>query len=110
MQQPRKSKENVEQQKDRCRIHECSFQYAATEKEEADANQRGLAHVEENVKMSLETPAAEDLEILKLVALFSKKLIDSKNDSNLSKSLLPLPVFFRRRKLASLNCPAECKN
>jgi hypothetical protein len=118
MQQPRESKENVEQRKGRCRIHECSFQCAATEKEEAETNPRDLTDVEKNEKMLLETPAAEDLEILKLVALFSQNLISSKNASNLSRSLpvssarsiaLPPPVIFRRRKLASLNCPAECK-
>ncbi len=109
----------MEQRKGICRLHEFSFQNAANEKEEAETNQRGFTHVEKNEKTLLETPAAEDLEILKLVALFSQKLFSSKNASNLSRSqpvssarsiALPPPVIFRRRKQASLNCPAECKN
>ncbi len=119
MQQPRESKENEEQQEGICGLHGCSFHCAATGKEEADTNQRfDLTDVEGNEKMLLETPAAEDLEILKLVALFSHNLISHKNANKVSKSLplssarsiaLPPPVIFRRRKMASLNGPADCK-
>jgi hypothetical protein len=117
MQQPRESKENKEQQEGICGLHGCSFHCAATVKEKADTNQRcDHNDVEENEKMLLETPAAEDLEILKLVTLFSHNWISHKNANKLSKSLplsstrsmaLPPPVIFRRRKLASLNGPAE---
>jgi hypothetical protein len=75
--------------------------------EEVERNQTEYIAPDRDENMMLEA-SAEDLEILKLVAFFSKKSILQKNVSPTSKSSplglatphmdLPPPVIFRRKK------------